>query len=252
MPSISPSQQNVLQALRSFLVAILPIPANSIVSGYNNRVPEPLNTSFVIFYPLRFERFATNVDSNADCKIIGSITGNQLNVTAVDIGTIAIGSALSGTGALLANTIIGSQVSGTPGGIGIYQVSNPQTLASQVLSCGQQTLVQDARVVVQVDFHSAPGIQPDAGDMAQIVSTSLRDEFGVDFFAALAPPLNGVVPLYADDPRFISFLNDQNQWESRWSLDVHLEVLQAIVYGQQYADAATVELVDVDVVYPPA
>ena len=83
-----------------------------------------------------------------------------------------------------------------------------------------------AEATVQLDFHSA-GTQ--ASDYAETVSMLLRDEYGVDFFAALAPPLNGVFPLHADDPRHMPFVNDSQQMEWRWILEAHLQVYQVIV-----------------------
>ena len=80
--------------------------------------------------------------------------------------------------------------------------------------------------------------------------TALRDEFGVAFFAALAPPLNGVVPLYADDPRQTPFINSEQQYEWRWVIEVCLQVDQTVTVPQTYSDSATVDVVDVSAAYP--
>jgi hypothetical protein len=49
--------------------------------------------------------------------------GNVLDVTAVGSGTLAVGDAVTGTG-LPANASIASQVSGSPGGVGVYTLNN--------------------------------------------------------------------------------------------------------------------------------
>jgi hypothetical protein len=115
------------------------------------------------------------------------------------------------------------------------------------MSAGTKIMVQNAQITVQCDFHA-----PDTagGDMAQIVSTALRDEYGVDFFAALAPPLNGIIPLYADDPKQVPFTNAEQQWEWRWIVEAQLEVNQAVSVLQSYADSITIDVVDVSATYP--
>lgn len=66
-------------------------------------------------------------------SVTGSIAGNVMNVTAVGSGTLIPGETISG-GAIVTGTQIVSQLSGTAGGIGTYQVSIPQTQASTTIS----------------------------------------------------------------------------------------------------------------------
>lgn len=219
----------------------------AIIAGQGNRVPEPANPYFAVLTPMRVDRFATNVDTNDDVKLVGSIAGTVLTVTEVLIGEIVPGSTLFGTG-VAAGTEILSQINGSPGGDGIYNVTPSQTAASATMSAGSQTLTQSAEWTVQIDFHADSNL---AGDFAMIVSTALRDEYGVDFFAGLAPPLNGVVPLYADDPKQVPFINDSNQYEWRFSLDACLQVYQSIAVPRLYADSADVTVKDVNALFPP-
>lgn len=160
-----------------------------------------------------------------------------MTVSAVQIGQVNAGATIYGVG-VAAGTAVASLGTGA-GGVGTYNVVPSQAISSSTLSAGQKTMVEEAEFVVQVDFHSGANV---AADMAKIAEMMLRDDFGVDFFAALAPPLNGVVPLYADGPRYIPFINESNQYEHRWVLDVHLQVNQAATVGQQYADAVAVGL----------
>lgn len=67
-------------------------------------------------------------------SVTGSIAGGLLTVTAVGSGVVHPGATISGTGVASGTTII-SQVSGTTGGIGVYNVSIPeQTAASTTIS----------------------------------------------------------------------------------------------------------------------
>ena len=63
----------------------------------------------------------------------GSISGTTLTVTAVTSGTILLDGIISG-GAIAANTYIKSQLSGTTGGTGTYQLSVSQTVSSLTIT----------------------------------------------------------------------------------------------------------------------
>lgn len=218
----------------------------TIIAGQQNRTAEPANPYFVVFIPIMFRRLATNLDSSADCKLIGSISGNTLTAVSVAAGAIIAGATLFGTGVATGTTVI-AQLTGLPGGAGTYQTSPSQTATQQTISAGQKGMTQEAEVTVQIDFHSPDSL---AGDFAQTVSTALRDEYGVSFFANLSAPLNGVVPFYADDPAQRPFVNDQNQYEFRWSCDAKFQVNQVVSVPQEYADSADIDVVDVLADYP--
>lgn len=245
MPTISPTQSNVTAALGKFLEAVLPA-GTEVVLAQPNRVPEPLQQNFVVMTPINSPRLATNVDGSADVRFTGSIAGGTMQVVAVQSGIIVLGAVVTGPG-----VAIGTKVTATGtanGGPGTYQVSGSQNVAQRTLSAGGKTLAKNSEFVVQLDFHS---IDTTSGDMAQIVSTALRDEYGVNFFAALDPPLNQVVPLYADDPAQRPFSDGEQQVEWRWVLDCHLQADQTITVSQDYADSATVQTKDVSALFPP-
>jgi hypothetical protein len=66
-------------------------------------------------------------------SITGYIVLTQLYVVSVNYGTVATGMILtptSGANPVVVSTVIGSQVSGTPGGVGVYNISNSQTVGS--------------------------------------------------------------------------------------------------------------------------
>lgn len=247
MATISPTQSDIAAALRSFLLSVVPAGVE-VILAQANRVPEPASPNFIVMTPLRMPRLSTNVDSDEDVRFNGSISGATMTVTAVTIGAIsAANTPMFGPG-VASGTVITAQTGGTPGGAGTYTVAPSQTVAPAVFSAGSEMLLQDAEAVFQLDFHSA---DTTSGDIAQIVSTTLRDGFGVDFFAALPSPQNFVTPLYADDPAQRPFTNDQSQYEYRWVVDCHLEVAQTVSVPQEYADTIIPALVDVDATFPP-
>jgi hypothetical protein len=82
-----------------------------------------------------------------DATITGSITGANLNATAVAAGVVAVGQELFGDG-IAEGTYILSQISGSPGGIGHYEVSISQTVASTTVKGVSAT---DNTVGVNID-----------------------------------------------------------------------------------------------------
>jgi hypothetical protein len=236
--TISPTQQNAHSAVRDFLLAVLPA-GTPIILAQGNRVPEPLAGDFVVMTPLRMERIETNVDSAQDTRFTGSIAGGILTVASVTLGTLQQGLTVFGAG-VLANTVLGRQLTGPAGGTGTYNVSNNQTVPLEVMAVGGKVALLKSRETIQLDFHGA--VATDAGDMAATVSALWRDEFATSFFAGLSPPLNSVTPLYADDPRQIPFLNAEQQYEWRWTLDAMIQLNQVVVIPQQYADSLAVVL----------
>ena len=216
-----------------------------VIAGQPNRAAEPANPWFVVMTPIRFVRLATNVDNFQDVKFTGSISANLLTVAEVQTGEILVGASIFGENVAIGTQVIDLQ-SGS-GGIGTYLISNSQTIINETMNAGWKTLTQDAGITVQIDCHSS---DTTSGDFSQTISTALRDEFGVDFFAGLSGSLNGVVPLYADDPAQRPFVNAESQYEWRWGLDCHLEVHQTIQVPQTFADSVDPTFVSVEAAYP--
>lgn len=219
----------------------------TIVAGQANRVAEPNNPYFAVFTPIRFERIETNFDEWADVQFQAAISGNVLTVSEVTFGEILPGATVFGTGVSTGTTVI-QQLSGATGGVGTYSVSISQAAASQTMASGAEIITQGGILDTQIDFHCPDTL---AGDFAQTVSTLFRDEYGTTFFANLAAPLNGATPLYADDPQQRPFINAENQYEFRWSLDARLELNQAVAVPQQFYTSAVVTPVSLEATYPP-
>lgn len=66
-------------------------------------------------------------------SVTASIAGTTMTVTAVGSGALTVGQTLSGSG-VTAGTKVLAQLTGTPGGIGTYQVSASQTVASTTVT----------------------------------------------------------------------------------------------------------------------
>lgn len=233
---MQPTQSQAQNALRQFLLAILPV-GTEVVAGQNNRVPEPDADNFVVTTPILRERLETNIDSFADVSFVGSISGTTLTVSSIAFGTIAIGQTLFGSG-ITAGTIITGLGSGT-GGVGTYVVSILQTIGSQAMASGTETILQPTRLTIQCDFHSAD--LNISGDMAQTFTTLFRDSYGVSFMEPL-----GATPLYTSEPRQIPFRNGEQQTESRWVVDAVMQVNELVTdLPTQFADELTIDVTDV-------
>jgi hypothetical protein len=241
--SLSLTQSQIQTALGLFLLSVLPAGVG-VFEAQDNRVPEPEGTDFVIMTTIRRERLETNIDEYADVLFTGSISGTTMDVSAVSYGEIAVGNSVFGVG-VTAGTTVTELGTGT-GGEGTYTISPSQTVASEQLAAGVVNVLQPTMITVQLDFHSAN--VGDSANMAQTVSTMFRDIYATEFFAATG---YDVAPLYADDPRQMPFQNAEQQFETRWIVEAHLQANQ-IVEGipQQFADEVSIGFVEVETSYP--
>jgi hypothetical protein len=235
VPSITEKQ--VLTALGNLLTAILPGKV-SVIVGQTNRVASPQG-DYVVMWPLRLPRLSTNVESSEDTKFTASIDGVIMTVTEVTSGIIQGNSKISGIG-LSDNTFVQFQSSGSVGGIGTYQITPSQSVSLEVMSAGSVKIAQSTETVIQLDVHGANG-----EDNAQVISTIMRSGYAVDQMAA-----SGVVPLFSDDPQQSPFQTAADQYEDRWSIDVHLQIIPSVMIPQDFADAITVTTVEVESTYP--
>lgn len=238
--ALSLTESQTLTALRSFLAPLMP-PGMEIVRGQDNRVPEPVGPDFIVMTPVLRDRLGTNVDTYQDCAFTGSISGATLTVTAMSLGTIAVGATLFGAGVTVGTTIT-AQGTGT-GGVGTYTVSSPQTVASEVMASGSKNMLQPTKVTVQLDVHG-----PNSGDNTAIITTAFRDEYATDAFSASG---FDVAPLYADDGKQMPFLNENQQIEERWVIDCVMQCNPVVNVPQQFFTTAEIALKPVDVFFRP-
>jgi len=237
-PAVSPNQDAIYLALWTFLTGIMPV-GFPVLKGQVNRVPEPPNTNFAVMTFMRQERIETNVDTVSDVVFTASIAGTVMTVSDVRIGTIDVGAQVFGTGLAGGTaTQVVALLSGT-GGAGTYTVTPSQIAASQQMAAGGQTFLQPTKLTIQVDVHG-----PDGANNAQVISTLMRDPYAVERFAELN---EDVIPLYADDPKQTPFLNENQQYEDRWTVEVMLQANQTVAgIPQQFAGSLVVDLVAAD------
>jgi len=168
-----------------------------------------------------------------------SIADTVMTITAVITGAMNVGAAVFGVG-VAANTTVSAQLTGPAGGAGTYTVGPSQTIGLITLSAGQTKIEQSTEVAYQIDVHG-----PASGDNVQTIATLFRDAYGVSLFAG-----TGVTPLYAEDPRQMPFTTAADQFEDRWTIDVHMQADPSIAVPTQFADQANVTVVDVTEAFP--
>ena len=105
-----------------------------------------------------------------------------------------------------------------------------------------QTMEEGVELTVQIDCYG-----PTSLDWANMLSATLRDEYGVDQLAPL-----GVVPLYADEARVAPLIDEELQYEERWSLDARFQINPVTTVQQQYANALELEVISVEERFPAA
>lgn len=175
--TISITEDNVLAALRGFLLGIVAA-GTEVVYGQDNRVPEPLGDNFLVMTTISQVRLATN----------GS--------TYTDPGT------------------------------------NP----------GSRNYQQPTKISIQIDIHG-----PVSADYAATISTLFRSEYACDVLAASGFDIQ---PLYCEDPKQMPFINGENQFEQRWTIEAVLQYNPITAVPQDFADALEVNIISVDATYP--
>lgn len=241
--AVVPSDNDVTTLIKKFLSENVLASSVQIVHGQVNRVPMP-NGDYVVMTPTMRERLETNVDTYADLVFTASVAGNVMTVTAMDprfypAAKIQVGTVLFGVG-IPANTFV---LSGTSGGTGVYTLNRAITFLPGKLAAGTETMLQPVKVTVQLDVYG-----PNSADNAHTISTFFRDERASSAFESYGFDMT---PLYADNPKFLSFVDAEMQYEDRWMIEACIQANQAVInVPQQFADQIVVGLIDVDTFYP--
>jgi hypothetical protein len=243
VPTISLTETQTFTALRTFLLGAV-LPDTDVIKAQVNRVPEPLNSDFVIMTPLRQERLETNETTFADNILTGAITGTTLTVSAITRAATPLGAGMmlvdiAAPPNLAAGTTIVEQATGSPpGGIGTYVVVPAQTVAQETMYAGVRSDLAATEMVVQLDFHG-----PNSGSNVRIIDTLFRSEYGTSEFYDIG---FAVTPLFCENARQMNFVNDQQQYEDRWSMEAHLQINAIVGTQQMFADELEVTTIEVN------
>ena len=265
-PILSVTEAQAFTAMRSFLLdnciqttgslnpSNLPVDVFRGQAG-TNQVPESGAPDFVVMSSLSQRRLSYNETTYVDDVLTGSITGSVLTVTALarQQGPLVAGMTLTDgvwpTMNVAPNTVIVSQLTGTPGGIGTYLVSPSQVLAAETLYAGLRQDLVPTELTIQLDVHG-----PAAGDNSRIIDGLFRSEYGVDAFEAAllaeGAPSYSVVPLNCDVRGQVPFWNEQSQVEYRYVLEARMQIDPVIATPQQFATEVEVRLIDAVTAYP--
>lgn len=244
LPTLSLTEAQGFTAIRSFLTAILP-PGTAIVRAQVNRVPQPAGSNYVVMTQLFQERLATNQTAYYDNVVVGSIAGTTLTVTAITQGALAPGELLIDgvwpTMNLAVGTVIVKQLTGTTGSTGTYQVNISQAVSSETMYAGVRADLAPERWTVQCDVYG-----PSSGDNARVIDTLFRSEYATDAFASYG---YDITPLFNETPRQMPLTDAEQQYETRWTLDLQLQFNAIVSTAQQFATAIEIETVEAAVIY---
>lgn len=246
-PSISLSESQALTAVRAFLLAACSPVGIEVIKAQQNLVPEPQGSDFVLMTPLTQRRLGTNETDYTDNVAVGSIAGTTLTVSGITRGVLAIGQVLLDTASptnVLADTWITALGTGI-GGAGTYVVNRTQTVASETLFAGQRLDTSPTEWTVQIDIHG-----PLSGDNAKIVETLFRSWYAVEAIGEYPGIDFAAVPLYAGDAHQMPFMNAEQQFEWRWTMDLVLQINPVVATPQQFADKLLIRpITEAGVVY---
>jgi hypothetical protein len=232
LASLSLTQTAALTTLRSFILGVLP-PGIEVVKGLDNRVPEPKGIGggdFCVMTPLFQKRLSYNIVDFTDTIITGSVSGTTLTVADVtqSQAPIAIGHAvIDTTGLLAANTLVTAYGTGS-GGIGTYTVSPSQTVAGETMYVDMRSDLVPTELTVQIDVHG-----PNSTDNTKILEGLLVSSYSFSQFLASGFDIQA---LYCEDARQMPFINAEDQYELRWSLDAVLQINPVIATPTQFFD----------------
>lgn len=174
---------DVIAAVQAFLNKYTGVQLDHVICGNYNRAALPNTDEIVLYYPLRYERHGTNIETFDAAAVAQGQDGSLKNSTLVE-------------------------------------------------------------VVFQVDCYSANGVN--AMQRAQAVETIARSSGGVQLFNQY-----GISCLYATDIRDLTATMDAEQYVWRFMTELHLSFWSTVEQGLPWFEATSLELKNVDVVFPP-
>jgi hypothetical protein len=197
--------------------------------GYNPMVfgvvPDGVTDSLVPWYnalaAMKLYGQSGNIVANPNySRATGLVSGIVFNVTGVGAGSVLPGMALLNPGAsIIPGTIIQTQLSGTPGGIGNYQINYAQNIGPATYVLGQQPTIITFSVVAGVLVCNWPnhGLRINDGFVAHA------------FYGVLPSPVNeDQVYFVLDDSNFTANTFDFSAFNNFTSGD---QIYPEFIYG---------------------
>lgn len=125
--------------------------------------------------------------------------------------------------------------------LGTYGLSTDK--ASYIPTESKQSHTRSTRWDVQLDFYG-----PNATENANLVATMIRTDYACDQFSTSNIDMQ---PLYAGDPRQMTIVNAEQQYEKRWIVEASFQFNPVVTVAQDFAASLTVVPAEIDAVFPP-
>ena len=103
-----------------------------------------------------------------------------------------------------------------------------------------QITTQPKDYSIQVDCYG-----PDSGDLHTIITSLWKTARTCVFLADY-----DITPLFCQDAHEQHITNSENQYEERWISELHLQYNPSVAPAQDYAEGASITLIDTTRVYP--
>lgn len=110
-----------------------------------------------------------------------------------------------------------------------------QTVHSYNPAAPSAGIERSSTLTFQLDIYG-----PTAADNAQVVTTLLRDAYGVSHMAG-----SGFAPLYAEDPMQMPLVTGEQQFIERWKVECLLHANVEITVPAEFADTLITTLTEV-------
>lgn len=96
---------------------------------------------------------------------------------------------------------------------------------------------------VQIDCYGVG-----AFDLADTLKVLTRTEFTFDQFASSGVDMQ---PLYASEPKNLTIVNGEGQYEPRWSFDLHVQYNPVVTFPQSFMTTLEITPKSIDAQFPP-
>lgn len=106
---------------------------------------------------------------------------------------------------------------------------------------------QAKKWICQIDVYGSG-----SSSVASTIATLVRSSYAVRQFAELTEGSDfSITPLFVDQPHQTTMINGEQQYEERWTLDLHLQYNAVISTPMEFAAELYVKPASVDASFPP-